>query len=43
MIKKLKQIKKDEGLEPPLERVEGTGRIVPVDVGTTARKARTGA
>ena len=43
MIKKIKQIKKDEGLEPPLERVEGTGRIVPVDVGTTARKARTGA
>ena len=43
MIKKIKQIKKDEGLEPPLERAEGTGRIVPVDVGTTARKARTGA
>ena len=43
MIKKIKQIKKDEGLDPPLERVEGTGRIVPVDVGTTARKARTGA
>ena len=43
MIKKIKQIKKDEGLEPPRARAEGTGRIVPVDVGTTARKARTGA
>ena len=43
MIKKIKQIKKDEGLEPPLERGDGTARIVPVDVGGTVRKKQAGA
>ena len=39
----IKQIKKDEGLEPPLERGDGTARIVPVDVGGTVRKKQAGA
>ena len=43
MIKKIKQIKKDEGLEVPLERGDGTARIVPVDVGVAARKKQAGA
>ena len=43
MIKKIKQIKKDEGLEPPLERGDGAARIVPVDVGGAARKKQAGA
>ena len=41
MTKKIKQLKKDEGLEP--ERTDGTARIVSVDVGPATKKARTGA
>mgnify|MGYP002610256224 CR=1 FL=1 len=41
MTKKIKQLKKDEGLEP--ERADGTARIVSVDVGPATKKARTGA
>lgn len=43
MTRKIKQLKKDEGLEPERETGAGAGRIVQVDVGGAARAARTGA
>lgn len=43
MTRKIKQIKKDEGLDGGVAQSEGRGRIVSVDVGREPLNARTGA